>query len=304
VLDVSNPTAAASPGARLGSDQPLVSIGLPVFNGAHFLSASLESLLGQTYRNIELLVSDNASTDSTGEICRRYAAVDARLRYSRLPSNIGGVPNHNHVFSQAAGAYFMWASHDDVWSTSYIEQCVARLSEDPAAVLAYSKMGIIDESGQVQRLLKVSHRAGSGDAAERFGEFTELYSILEPGYGLIRTEVLRKTRLLPPHPGNDRLLLAELALHGRFVQVPEYLFMRRDHGQRSVKVYPRIRERYAWVAPSYAGRRMFPHWAYLRGYASAIRRAPITLREKLRCGTVLLKWIRHNAGDLVDDFRP
>src|SRR5262245_62697893 len=101
-------------------DSHLVSIGLPVFNGAQFLTEAIESILGQSYRNIELVLSDNASTDATPEICARSVTRDRRVRYSRLPENIGGLPNFNRVFSLATGKYFMWASHDDLLMPSYV----------------------------------------------------------------------------------------------------------------------------------------------------------------------------------------
>ncbi len=286
------------------SIEPLVSIGLPVFNGAQFLAESIESLLMQTYKNIKLIISDNASTDATPEICKRYGSLDSRLSYSRLSENIGGVPNANRVFSLASGRYFMWAAHDDLWKPTYVEKCVHSLENDPDAVVACSEMGIIDEAGTVQRLLETRHTADSPRAAERLREFTQVYSITDASYGVTRADVLRKTRLFPLHPGHDKILLAELALRGRFIRLPEYLYMRRDHGRRSVKVYPRMRDRYVWVDPAYAGKRMFPHWAYLRGYAGAVLRVPLTLPARAACGIVLLKWVRSYWKELVKDLKP
>lgn len=285
------------------SIDPLVSIGLPVFNGAQFLAQAIESLLNQTYKNIELIVSDNASTDATPEICKRYESSDSRLSYSRLLENIGGVPNANRVFSLASGKYFMWAAHDDLWKPTYVERCVHWLEIDPGTVLVCSEMGIIDEAGKVQRLMETPHTAESPRAAERLREFIQIHSITDACYGVTRADVLRKTRLLPLHPGNDKLLLAELALHGRIVHVPEHLYMRRDHGHRSVKVYPKIRDRYVWVDPTYAGKRMFPHWAYLRGYLGAVLKVPLSIRARVDCGIVLLKWIRYHWKELADDLK-
>src|SRR5688572_28337892 len=92
---------------------PLVSIGLPVYNGERFLSEALDSLLGQTLADFELIVSDNASTDRTAEICLAYAARDARVRYVRQQTNIGAIRNWNFVARQARGQYFKWASAND-----------------------------------------------------------------------------------------------------------------------------------------------------------------------------------------------
>src|SRR5436190_12174806 len=93
---------------------PIVSIGLPVFNGERYLRQALDSLLGQDFQDFELIISDNASTDRTAEICRAYVAKDRRIRYYRNESNIGSAPNYRRVFELARGEFFKWCSHDDV----------------------------------------------------------------------------------------------------------------------------------------------------------------------------------------------
>jgi len=108
----------ATPSPEAG--RPLVSIGVPVYNGSKFLRESLDSIAAQTYQNIEVVVSDNASTDQTPDICAEFAVRDRRFRHVRLAENIGGVPNHNHVFSLTRGKYFMWGSHDDMFAPSYV----------------------------------------------------------------------------------------------------------------------------------------------------------------------------------------
>jgi glycosyltransferase involved in cell wall biosynthesis len=289
--------------ARTGRSQPLVSIGLPVFNGARFLGEALRALSNQSHANLEIIVSDNASTDATPEICASHAALDRRIRYSRLAENIGGIPNHNRVFSLATGKYFMWASHDDLVEDSYVAKCVECLEKDAGAVLAYAMTSTIDEAGQVKPLV-ISHLADAPRAATRFSEFTALYSMLEAFYGVIRRDVLQKTMLHLLHPGGDRILLAELSLHGRFVQVQEHLFKRRLHAGRSITVHPRIRERYAWIAPAFKGRRMFPHWGYLSGYTRAVLRAPIAARDKASCAVSILRLIRYSWRELLGDLKP
>lgn len=100
---------------------PKVSIGLPVFNGESFLHESLNSLLGQTCEDFEIIVSDNASTDSTANIIAEYKALDSRIRYVRQPQNIGASENFLFVLSQARAELFMWASHDDIWEENWLE---------------------------------------------------------------------------------------------------------------------------------------------------------------------------------------
>ena len=92
---------------------PRVSVGIPVFNGERFLAETIESILAQTFKDFEIVISDNASTDRTEEICRSYAARDPRIRYNRNDTNRGAAWNHNRVFELARGEYFKWQSHDD-----------------------------------------------------------------------------------------------------------------------------------------------------------------------------------------------
>ena len=129
------------------SSLPRLSIGLPVYNGERFLGEALDSLLGQTYEDFELIISDNASTDGTADICLRYAEQDSRIRYVRQPRNIGLIPNHDFVMEEARGELFKCAAYDDLYGRELLERCVEALDADPDAVLAHSWSVMIDESG-------------------------------------------------------------------------------------------------------------------------------------------------------------
>jgi glycosyltransferase involved in cell wall biosynthesis len=117
---------------------PRVSIGLPVYNGERFLKDALDSILSQTYRDFELIISDNASSDHTEEICRRYAARDERVRYYRYDNNVGAARNFNRVFQLSRGEYFKWAAHDDICSPGFLQRCVKILDSDTAVVVCFS----------------------------------------------------------------------------------------------------------------------------------------------------------------------
>src|SRR5215831_11779077 len=123
---------------------PRLSIGLAVYNGENFLAQSIEALLGQTYEDFELIISDNASTDGTAGICQRYAKQDSRIRYFRQPRNVGSAPNHNFTIHQARGELFKTASHDDLYARDLLRVCVAALDERPEVVLAHSWSALID----------------------------------------------------------------------------------------------------------------------------------------------------------------
>ena len=134
---------------------PRLSIGLPVYNGENFLAESLEALLGQSYEDFELIISDNASTDGTADLCRRYEKQDSRIRYIRQPYNIGLNPNHNFVVKQARGELFKMASHDDLYARDLLKRCVDAFDENPQAVLAHCWEAMIDPSGKVTKALEL-----------------------------------------------------------------------------------------------------------------------------------------------------
>ena len=127
---------------------PKVSIGMPIFNGASTLKAAIDALLAQSFRDFELIISDNASTDATEALCRRYAAGDARIRYVRQSDNIGAANNFAFVLEQARGAWFMWAACDDVRSPDFIEVNLAFLEAHPEFVASTSPNGFEGSGGE------------------------------------------------------------------------------------------------------------------------------------------------------------
>ena len=113
---------------------PLVSIGLPVYNGEKYVRDAIDSLLAQTLVDFELLISDNASTDGTQRICEAYALRDSRVRYLRQRENIGAGRNFEFVLDRARGQFFMWAAHDDEWAANWLEALVSAMRADDFCV--------------------------------------------------------------------------------------------------------------------------------------------------------------------------
>lgn len=276
---------------------PLVSIGLPVRNGERYLEASIESLLAQTYPDIELIICDNASVDGTADICRRAAARDTRVRYHRNDSDIGGAANHNLTFTLARGRYFRWAAHDDVVEPELIERCVKVLEADPDVVLCHTDLAHIDADGREIGRVSRNHGA-SARASERFAAVAGARDFCEESYGVVRSEVFGSTRLQQPYTGSDRTLVAELALRGRFANVEECLFHKRLHPQNA---YVDWRTRMAWFGDAYRGRVTLPFWVQLTDYGRAVRRVPLTSSERWRCHGVLMRWIASHAQNLGKD---
>jgi glycosyltransferase involved in cell wall biosynthesis len=277
---------------------PRLTVGLPVYNGEKYLAESLDALLGQSYGDFALIISDNASTDATEAICREYAAKDSRITYLRQPANLGATPNHNFVFEQSHTELFKWASHDDLYGRELLARCIEALDNDRELVLAHSWQAIIDAAGEVVLTVEYPLATDSPDPVERFRSMLVTVGG-DDFYGVMRSETLRRTPLHGSYHHADRTLMAELALSGRFYQVPEVLFFRRDHPDRAERAKPTIRSRAANMEPRRAHRLSNPTARllaeYIGGFVGAIRRAPLSSAERRRCYTHLLGWMASRA---------
>ena len=266
-------------------DQTLtsVSIGLPVFNGEDYLGQALDSLLAQTYPNFELIISDNASTDRTPEICRDYANRDKRIKYSRNATNLGGAYNDNNVFCLSSGEYFKWAGHDDLWDSEVLARCVSVLEREPSVVLCYPKTVIIDQEGRVVERYEDDFNLMSPKPHERYRRVIGKKQLLNPFYGLIRSCALRRTRLVESYEASDRVLLGELSLLGKFSEIPEYLFYRRIHPKRATTVNKTPEEKAIWFDPSLRGKILAPRTRRFLGFLTAIPRAKMSPKDTVLC---------------------
>lgn len=287
----------------MSTETPRVSIGLPVFNGEAFLAPALDSLLAQSYTDFELIVSDNASTDATEAICRDRAARDPRVRYVRNPTNVGATRNFNAVVELARGEYFKWAAHDDLHEPDYLARCVEVLDRDPGVILVHTRIRDIDDEGHSRPAVDPELDFGSPRPSTRFSELARPDHRCESVFGLMRRDVLRRSTLLKDYAGCDRVLLAELALAGRFQVVPEVLFVHREHRGRSTHEYGNEQTRTAWFNPSKAGRPTFPHVRIAMGYLGAIRRGHVPLAEKIRCLRPLRTYVRRNLWGFWQDAK-
>jgi glycosyltransferase involved in cell wall biosynthesis len=284
------------------NDTPRVSIGLPVYNGENYLAETLDSLLAQTYRDFELIISDNASTDRTEAICRQYTAGDPRIRYERNAENIGAAANYNRAFDLARGDYFKWAAHDDLLAPTYLERCVAVLDRDPDVVLAYTQAKAIDDKGEVVKIYPGKRFFNSPDPRRRFYEF-----VLDPHpvvavFGLMRREVLGRTRLIGKYAGSDRPLLSELSLLGRFHEVPEHLFFYRFHEEQSWGGNKSAQAQQAWYDPHRAGKVSFPQWRLLREHIRSIERSPVGPSARAACYLYMGYWMVKNRRRLGNNL--
>ena len=267
-----------------------VSVGVPVRNGARFLAETLDSLLAQSYADFELLISDNASTDETPAIGRAYAARDPRVRYIRSDVDLGLAGNYNRLFHEARGKYFKWAAADDLHEPDYLKRCVEVLDRDPSVVLAYGKSRFVDENGKPVEETDPGFDLQDEAPRERLRYVIRSKRWVNAIFGLIRAEALAQTPLLPKYPSGDYIILGELALLGKFVEVPEVLFLRRLHpGASSQNLNDANWLAHFWDAgkSEVDGRLVF--WSRSRGHFGTIVRSNLGVGEKISLTASLLR---------------
>lgn len=208
------------------SSRPRVTIGMPIYNEERFLKSALESLLAQDYGNIQIVISDNASTDGTAAIGQQAAREDDRIRYFRCAENIGAAANFRRVADMADGDYFMWAAGHDEWSTNLISQSVAVLEDNADAAIAFATSYWIDEAGERQdRDADYPDTRGKSIFA-RF--FTVFWGNMHPVLSVMRTTALQKTKNMQSFAGADLVLLSDMILMGDFVHAANASWNRRD----------------------------------------------------------------------------
>lgn len=271
--------------------KPRVSIGIPVFNGENFLAEALDSILGQTFQDFEIIISDNGSTDTTEKISRSYAAKDERVRYYRHEDNLGAAKNFNFTFEKSSGEYFKWAAHDDICAPDFLNKCVKILDDDPSIVLCHPKTKIIDENGQPMLNYVAEIDTTSESPYQRLKNIilTEHWSYQV--FGVFRSDTLNRTSLIGGYTDSDMVLLVESCLLGRIYEIPQHLFFRREHPNTSTNLYKSHQERMEWFDPKNICKKQSPMWLKFSNYFLAIKRTPISHLEKVLCYWQLLHWI-------------
>jgi hypothetical protein len=272
--------------------QPRVSVGLPVYNGEAYLAQTIESILAQDYANLELVISDNASTDATQDICQRYQALDARVRYRRSDVNRGAVWNFNRVFELSSGEFFKWQAYDDLCLPTFLSSCLREFERSPmSVVLVYPRPQAIDEHGKpLGGLVERSVATSDPQAHRRLSVVLRKLSMVSSFYGLIRASELRKTRLLGRFIAGDWVMLAELSMLGEIREVPETLFLRRVHPKISTYAHPRPQDLLLWLDTSRASNGVLVGpdvWVGVELLRS-VYHIGLSRTDKLRCYTTAL----------------
>ena len=276
------------------TNPPKVSIGLPVFNGENFIAEAIDSILAQTFADFELIICDNASSDATEAICRRYAAREPRIRYHRQPANLGACRNYDMTFEMSRGEYFKWAAHDDKLAPTFLETVVALLDADPGCVLAYTESLPIDENGaemQMRRAYVVGPVCDEDAPVERLHTRLIKQSRIDAVFGLIRREAMARTPLHGDYVGSDQTFLLAMALNGRWARSPERLFLRRLHDLNSTRSHPRHDERTLWYRGTRPRFPVFANFRLLAGFFKAVNGAGLGMRDRLHAYRIVLLWV-------------
>jgi glycosyltransferase involved in cell wall biosynthesis len=260
---------------------PMVTIAVPVYNGANYLEESLGSLLEQEFDDFEIIIGDNGSTDRTPEICMKFANSDGRISYHRSPVNRGAAWNYNRLFAVASGRYFKWASHDDKLASQYLNVCVKALEEAPQAVIAFPQTVLIGPDGERLKVHKEHWDVRDPRPSKRLRHAINQHGLHNVIFGLMRSDAVRTTNLIGRFDGSDIVLLSELALRGEFHNVPGELFLRRIHPNMSRRALKNPRDVANWFDTS--ARAYYFTWTRLYFETMrAVARAPISLDEKSR----------------------
>ena len=287
---------------------PQVSMGMPVRNGARFVRDAVDSLLGQTFSDFELIICDNASTDATEQICREYEARDRRVRYYRNARNLGPAANYNRCFELSHRRYFRWHAHDDLCLPSYLEKCVAVLDADRSIVNCHSRTRVIDEQGNPHWDYAFRTNTDAAALHTRFARLINVSHRRHVGYeifGLMRREVMATTPLQGAYAHGDRVFLVRMSLRGRFYEVPDFLFLARWHPSQSMSISTGAANRpklARWIGPgplpptewwdgSKKNKITFPDWRLLREYAAAVGEVPMSVSDRFRCRLSIGRWL-------------
>ena len=282
------------------STHPEISIGLPVYNGLPYVKQLIEGVLAQSFGNLELVISDNASTDGTDELCLSYARADSRVRYFRNSSNIGLIPNFNRVFEHASASYYKWAASDDIYEPTYLEACFPAIRDNEDVSVSHSETMLVSEDGQELPydpelhacmdkgnnrlwLLDRDRCATHGSRTRRFRDVLAHQIMCSPVYGLMRRRQILQTGLHRSFFGSDKPLLAEMALLGRFHIARGRLFKKRMHtGMTSVMSSGKLQNK---IDPKVKLNSL--QLVKLKAYLGILAEARLTPLERAACYTYL-----------------
>lgn len=261
------------------SPKPKVSIGVPVFNGEKYLAAALDSALSQTFSDIEIIISNNDSSDRTAEIADKYVAMDDRVSVIHQTENVGAARNYNAVFGASVGEYFAWLACDDIMAADYVRQCVRVLDRRPEVAACYSSPLGIDADGE-ETGLDFSTELGPmrlDDSRVHIRYHDQVIGMPAATlFSVFRRSALEKTQLQRLHTGSDRTFVAEVTLYGHIGAVEPGLFFRRIHPDAYSEMHLDGPAARAYFSGSTGPKRKSALATRMRNHVSDIRRAELS----------------------------
>jgi glycosyltransferase involved in cell wall biosynthesis len=275
---------------------PLISIGLPIYNGATMIDRALQSILSQDFEDFELIICDNASTDDTAQICETYARHDKRIHYVRNGTNIGVSPNHNRVFELSRGKYFAYSAHDVEQLPGMLSRCVREMERaSRQVVLAYPRCEQIDENGLPVGGDLPSIASDDPRPHRRLGAVIWHIGYVVQHFGLFLSDALRKTRLNGSYASSDFVLTAELAMLGEIREIPEVLVRRRVESNGGTRAVLHDKKAWAeWLDPRVQNQRFVlrKEERLALEYVRASLSLPLNPKDKLACA-VAGPWVHY-----------
>jgi glycosyltransferase involved in cell wall biosynthesis len=273
----------------------LVSIGIPVYNGESFLARAIQSILDQEYPNLEILISDNASTDGTEKICREFLEKDQRIRYHRFDKNRGATANFRKTFEMAKGTYFKWAAHDDILGKSYISKCVDYLEKNNDTGLCHCYTYFINEQEEItDNSTHDQIEYENGDSYLNYRTFLKRFRFGQDDAGIIngvfRRSVLAQTNLLESYNSSDLTLMANLVLMTRIKIIPEYHFYKRRHLKNSTQANKNNK---SWTRFFDTSKKKteVPLMIWYRKFNQYVYKSNLTVGQKLMAYAATVQWL-------------
>ncbi|MDT8340396.1 MAG: glycosyltransferase [Longimicrobiales bacterium] len=264
-------------------------MGLPIYNGARHAKQCIESLLDQDFEDFRIIISDNASTDATSEICLHYAAHDSRIEYRRNATNIGLAANFNLVFGLCRSKYFRWATADDFVSRDMLSDAVRVMEDDSGLALCYPRARFVDSTGTDIAPWSDSLHLMQKDPVDRFKAVLSGIGRVHHHLGLMRSAIVRRTGLFSKHVASDTVLIAELSLYGRFYQIPRYQFFRRLHEGSSSWAPTSETHQARLYHPTDIDRIPFNRWRLHGRLIHVVAQSPLATVDRLRAFAWLVR---------------
>jgi GT2 family glycosyltransferase len=274
--------------------RPVVTVGVPVYNSGRYLAQTLAALRDQDLADIEVVISDNGSTDDTPAIAQEFAESDDRFSYLRLDRNVGMPRNYNRVLAAARAPLFMWNASDDRVRPGHLTACVEALEKHPQAALAFSQVVYIDAESRISgRMDDDGLDFLTTSPSERVATFLHRDVYQAIGYGsVMRTDFIRGIGGMPVYFSSDVALGVRMALHGTWVQVDAPLYEARRHEAQSNKLRTAdIADQSRIINPDHPRRYALPEWYLNQRLIREALRAPAPVDQRIRAlGAVLSGW--------------